>query len=348
MVTRSSQYAIGDGLFRVLYGDITTLNVDVLVSSDDNYLSMGGGVSMALAKAGGPDIGRQARKHLPLKQCDVAVTGAGTLTAKFIFHGVTIDRDNYSYPDDTCIESITRRCLELADALRVKAIAFPALGTGVGKYPFQRAAEVMLRSIADHLSGQTTLREVTVALWSRGTVQDQGLNVFYERAVSLAALSTQTERLSATLDDLGALISRTQRPDIQKMFESLKLRLASTQEVLGQRLSDVDQMEELQRTSQLREVGGRAIRLAELSEAEVGWQDRQSELVALRTRVEGLATQLNIYYASLNKLEIERAQYGGIGIPLILENQVEVVRAELAQVETKLRDARRQLTEWGG
>ncbi len=58
------------------YGDITRLTADALVSSDDNYLSMGGGVSAALSRVGGEIVSIEARKHTPLNIGDVAVTSA--------------------------------------------------------------------------------------------------------------------------------------------------------------------------------------------------------------------------------------------------------------------------------
>ncbi len=93
MPQRTADYKINKTTFRVCYGDITELVADALVSSDDNYLTMSGGVSLSLLLAGGETIQREARKQIPLKTGDVAVTSAGDLKAKFIFHAITIDYD---------------------------------------------------------------------------------------------------------------------------------------------------------------------------------------------------------------------------------------------------------------
>src|SRR4051812_5590825 len=98
MVRRTADYKINKTTFRVAYGDITKLVADALVSSDDNYLTMGGGVSDAILRAGGEEIRQQALKHVPLKIGDVAVTSAGKLPAKYIFHAVTIDYDHMLDP----------------------------------------------------------------------------------------------------------------------------------------------------------------------------------------------------------------------------------------------------------
>src|SRR5712691_11316035 len=114
MITRSAEYNMNGVIFAVQYGDITACSADVLVSSDDNYLSMGGGVSYTISRAAGASLTREARKQLPLKLGDVAVTSAGRLHSKYVFHGVTIDHDTQALADAEIIENTTRRCLELA------------------------------------------------------------------------------------------------------------------------------------------------------------------------------------------------------------------------------------------
>jgi O-acetyl-ADP-ribose deacetylase (regulator of RNase III) len=59
--------------------------------------------------------------------------------ARYVFHAVTID-DEQRRPDPDVIERATRECTRLAHALGLRSIAFPALGTGVGGFPFQPAA----------------------------------------------------------------------------------------------------------------------------------------------------------------------------------------------------------------
>jgi O-acetyl-ADP-ribose deacetylase (regulator of RNase III) len=107
MNTRVANYELNKTIFRVTYGDITQLKTEAIVSSDDNYLSMGGGVSGAISKAGGKSIREEARKYIPLKVGDVAVTSAGNLPAKYIFHAVTIDYTKMIYPYENSIKAAT-------------------------------------------------------------------------------------------------------------------------------------------------------------------------------------------------------------------------------------------------
>src|SRR5262249_11261205 len=140
MLRREAIYRFHRSEFCVRYGDLTKVIADALVSSDDNYLSMGGGVSLALQQAAGPSFRENARKLVPLKLGDVVVTDAGRLRAKHVFHAVTINYDTGEYVDDKVVARATQRCLEVADAMKIKSIAFPALGTGVARFPFERAA----------------------------------------------------------------------------------------------------------------------------------------------------------------------------------------------------------------
>ena len=155
MAYRLTDYLINNKGFRVIYGDITQQDAEVLVSSDDNLLSMGGGVSRAIAAAGGEEIGRHARKLLPLGLGDVVVTTAGKHSAKYVFHAVTIDFTTMQSANEVSVRAATLRCMEFADALQLRTIAFPALATGVGGFPLEAAAEVMTRMIGEYLLGSS-------------------------------------------------------------------------------------------------------------------------------------------------------------------------------------------------
>ncbi|MEM1123622.1 MAG: macro domain-containing protein, partial [Bacteroidota bacterium] len=83
-------YKFGKSTLIIKFGDITESQDEVIVSSDDYYLSMGGGVSAAILKKGGNEISLDALKKVPANIGDVVITTAGRLPAKFIFHAITI------------------------------------------------------------------------------------------------------------------------------------------------------------------------------------------------------------------------------------------------------------------
>lgn len=245
MTERTADYKINNATFRVTYGDITQLVADALVSSDDNYLSMGGGVSAALLRAGGEVIRSEARKHIPLKIGDVAVTSAGQLSAKYIFHAVTIDYTNMIYASEVSVETAAHRCMELADTLGVRLIAFPALGTGVARFPFQLAAEVMTRTIANYLTSETRVELVTLTLFSREGVRNTDIDLFYERAVGLAAVSTQSKRLNTLLAEMEKIVGRMNRPSLSKRVVELQIELRRAQGTLLEKPEDFDHLNEI-------------------------------------------------------------------------------------------------------
>src|SRR5262245_29790320 len=118
----SRPYKVRNSTITLIFGDITTSRAQVLVSSDDYMLSMGGGVSQALCRAGGIRIAQDASKLVPGDAGDVLVSSAGNLNAKYIFHAVTIGRSEHSLPHDILVRQTTRKSLELLASLGCNSI----------------------------------------------------------------------------------------------------------------------------------------------------------------------------------------------------------------------------------
>jgi O-acetyl-ADP-ribose deacetylase (regulator of RNase III) len=189
MIDRNTEYQINNTTVRVTYGDITQIQADVLVSSDDSFLSMTSGVSAAILRAGGESIKTEACQHTDLNLGDVAVTSAGNLAAKYIFHAITIkvEANHLIYASEESIQLATLKCLQLADSLQMKTIAFPALGTGVAKFPLEKAAEVMIEILSNYLKSKTQIEQVTITLYPREGMEPNKLNNFFEPAVNFLA-----------------------------------------------------------------------------------------------------------------------------------------------------------------
>jgi O-acetyl-ADP-ribose deacetylase (regulator of RNase III) len=335
-------YSLGKSLFRVSYLDIIHSRAQALVSSDDNYLTMGGGVSMSIASAGGSEISRHARKLTPLRQGDVAVTTAGALPAKYIFHAVTIDLDKRQNPNAGCVETLVSRCFELAALLGIRTIAFPALGTGAGGFPFQEGADVMVRTIADRLADEVPVEEVDLTLWARPGVSRSDLNIFYERTAALASVAGQSRRLADAVKTLEEVVDETDQPRLRAAIHDLLSMMRNSTDALQERprgLADVDRIEE---ESTIADTSRRVVELTQTDDGSTLWKDQNAAAAALQTRLEGLNTLLNVHYGSLNKLEIEKARYGGVGVPLILENQISEVAAEIERVDKSIQETRRK------
>lgn len=348
MNSRAANYRINNKDFRVIYGDITQLTDDALVSSDDNILSMGGGVSRALLMAGGEVIANDARKHIPLKLGDVVVTSAGKLSAKYIFHAVTIDFTNMLFASQESIQAITRRCLQLADALGVRLMAFPALGTGVAGFPFQLAAEVMTRTIADHLMGKTGIERVTIALFAREHVKESDLNLYYERSVALASVSSQAEHLNVLLGELAIAIGQMSNPSLSRRVSALQAELEHGLTILSEKPETFEQVDEIQVQSRVTAISARAIDISGEIHEVTTWEDKQLEAKVLRTKLDGLLTQLNIQISNLNRFQIEKAKYGGQLVPPRLEIAIEDMSNEIAETEAQVKKIRTELIQLTG
>ncbi|MEO5730807.1 MAG: macro domain-containing protein, partial [Byssovorax sp.] len=162
---RSLEQTFGGATLRVEYRSISTVEADVLVSSDDTDLSMAGGVSQALLNAGGKSVFLEAQEQAPLPLGGVAITTAGQLRAEKIFHAAVLDHVQGSIASVELIRSVTRTCLSKCDRLELESICFPALATGVAGLSPERSAFAMLMEIAAYLVGPTRIRAVSIALF---------------------------------------------------------------------------------------------------------------------------------------------------------------------------------------
>ncbi len=129
------------------FGDITSSQADVLVSSDDYVLSMGGGVSAAIRRAGGEAVMLDAAKKTPAELGDVIVTTAGNLPAAYLFHAITIGEGGRAEDAASVLQKATVRCFELLDTLGLETIAFPAIGAGVAGFSYEEVAVKMAEQI---------------------------------------------------------------------------------------------------------------------------------------------------------------------------------------------------------
>lgn len=126
----------------VVEGDITELDVDAIANAANNGLWMGAGVAGAIKRAGGEEIEREAVALAPIQIGEAVATGAGRLKAEHVVHAAVMGQDLQTTAE--VISQATRRTLEVADDLGASSLAMPAFGTGVGGFPIERCAELMV------------------------------------------------------------------------------------------------------------------------------------------------------------------------------------------------------------
>ncbi len=148
-------------------GDLTLEDVDAIVNAANPGLMGGGGVDGAIHRRGGPAIVAECKEirrtrfpdGLPTGEA-VATTG-GKLRARWVIHTVG---PIYGEVDDAA--SLLARChasaLRVADEVRARTVAFPAISTGVYGYPVEEAAPVAVRAV---LGAATEVEEVRFVLF---------------------------------------------------------------------------------------------------------------------------------------------------------------------------------------
>jgi len=152
---------------KVIQGDITEQETEAIVNAANNRLIMGGGVAGAILRKGGQSIQDECNKIGPIAIGEASVTGAGKLKAKYVIHAATMGMDFDT--DEEKIRNSTRNSLKRAEEKKIKSIAFPALGCGVGEFPVQRAAEIMLGEVKAHLeeTEKNSLKEIIFVLFNK-------------------------------------------------------------------------------------------------------------------------------------------------------------------------------------
>ena len=145
-----------------IQGDITTLPVDAIVNAANSSLLGGGGVDGAIHRAAGPELLAACEKLNGCATGDAKATPGFRLPAKWVFHAVGPVWHGGGQDEDQLLARCYSRCLELAREHNVASIAFPAISTGVYRFPSERAAEIAIRTVKEHLdqSGVSTVQFV--------------------------------------------------------------------------------------------------------------------------------------------------------------------------------------------
>jgi O-acetyl-ADP-ribose deacetylase len=151
----------------VVEGDITGLDVDAIANAANNGLWMGAGVAGAIKRAGGEEIEREAIARAPIEVGEAVATGAGRLKAAHVVHAAVMGHDLRTSAE--AISHATRRTLQVADELGARSLAMPAFGTGVGGFPLDRCAELMVSVVRAYEPG--TLERVVFAVFGRDAEQ---------------------------------------------------------------------------------------------------------------------------------------------------------------------------------
>lgn len=190
------------------------------MSSDDYLITMGGGVSGAIRRAGGAAIALDAAKKTPAKLGGVIVTTAGELSASYVFHAITIGPNPHHLHTADIIARTTRKCLQLMKQLGLGSIAFPAIGAGVAGFDYAEVASRMAEVIFEELRDHPDPTAVSIYLLDRfGKMGEIDFVSFFEEFARRVPLV-----------GTAAILARTAPPTVSRSVQEV---VAETQEELS-------------------------------------------------------------------------------------------------------------------
>jgi O-acetyl-ADP-ribose deacetylase len=149
----------------LVFGDITSLEVDVIVNAANNSLMGGSGVDGAIHRTGGPQILEECmairKRQGGCPTGEAVITTAGNLKAKFVIHTVgPVWSGNDQEEEERLLGNAYRNSLSLALSNMVKTIAFPNISTGTYRFPKKRAAEIAIQEVRTKLAKDDSLLQV--------------------------------------------------------------------------------------------------------------------------------------------------------------------------------------------
>ena len=132
-------------------GDVTKLEVDAIANAANTQLMHGGGVAGAISRAGGPDVQRESDERAPIGLGEAVETTAGDMPAHWVIHAATMELGGPTSAE--IIERATRSTLDRAEQLGCRSLALVAFGAGVGGFPLDEVARLMVGAAREHEGG---------------------------------------------------------------------------------------------------------------------------------------------------------------------------------------------------
>jgi O-acetyl-ADP-ribose deacetylase (regulator of RNase III) len=200
-------FVVGNTIIEIALADITTIDVDVIVSSICDQLHFGTGVAGAIVYKGGHSIENEAQKNADKAEVgSIITTSAGELSYKSIYHAIS----------SQCAEGTTNKILQSCIIASLKqaredgfnSIAFPALGTGEMQFNIREAAETLIETVIKMCAEGKAVNRVVFCL-----LRADSFTAFFREAVK----QTVIREVQTSVNDNEQFISK-----ISSLLSSLR------------------------------------------------------------------------------------------------------------------------------
>lgn len=157
-----------NGKIILLQGDLTEMDTDAIVNAANNDLQLGGGVAGAIRRKGGDAIQAECNTIGSIPIGGAAITTGGKLRARYVIHAASMQLGGETTA--RALRSSTAHSLRIAAERKLRSIAFPAVGTGIARFPLEECATIMLREVSEFLKHPTSVEKVYFVLFDESAL----------------------------------------------------------------------------------------------------------------------------------------------------------------------------------